>query len=56
MKSTVIAVALLGLLLVALPPYWAGTLLLVLCFVLVALPPKYDPAIRIKEWQQDHWK
>jgi hypothetical protein len=26
-------------------------LLIVACIILVLLPPKYDPAIRIKEWQ-----
>lgn len=26
-------------------------LLIAACVVLVLLPPKYDPAIRIKEWQ-----
>jgi len=26
-------------------------ILLGACLVLVLLPPKYDPAIRIKEWQ-----
>lgn len=25
--------------------------LIALCVILVLLPPKYDPAIRIKEWQ-----
>ena len=23
---------------------------IVICFVLILLPPRYDPAIRIKEW------
>jgi len=25
-------------------------LLILACVILVALPPKYDPAIRLKEW------
>lgn len=27
-----------------------GYILLALCVVLAILPPKYDPAIRLKEW------
>jgi len=27
-----------------------GTILIIACVVLVLLPPKYDPAIRLKEW------
>jgi hypothetical protein len=30
-------------------------LLIGLCILLVLLPPKYDPAIRIKEWQLKKW-
>ena len=26
-------------------------LLIAMCIMLVLLPPQYDPAIRIKEWQ-----
>ena len=29
----------------------AETIVIALCVILVLLPPKYDPAIRIKEWQ-----
>lgn len=30
----------------------SGTAILIaICIALVLLPPKYDPAIRIKEWQ-----
>lgn len=28
-----------------------GHILIAACIILVLLPPKYDPAIRIKEWQ-----
>jgi hypothetical protein len=31
-------------------------LLLLAIVVLVALPTRYDPAIRIKEWQKRRWK
>lgn len=27
-----------------------------LCILLVLLPSKYDPAIRIKEWQLKKWE
>jgi hypothetical protein len=30
---------------------WYEWLMIGACVVLVLLPPKYDPAIRIKEWQ-----
>lgn len=26
------------------------TVLCVICIILVVLPPRYDPAIRLKEW------
>lgn len=29
---------------------WAEGLLIGACVVLVLLPPKWDPAIRLKEW------
>jgi hypothetical protein len=29
---------------------WCGPILLAVCAVLIALPPKYDPAIRLKHW------
>lgn len=29
---------------------WFGGTLIVTCVVLVLLPPRYDPAIRLKEW------
>jgi len=32
-------------------PTIGAILLIALCVILVLLPPKYDPAIRIKEWQ-----
>ena len=30
---------------------WIGVSLLIVCGVLLFLPPEWDPAIRIKEWQ-----
>ncbi len=30
-------------------------ILVALCVVLVLLPPKYDPAIRLKEWSE-RWR
>ena len=31
-----------------------GTIImLAICVILILLPPKYDPAIRLKEWLQD---
>jgi hypothetical protein len=27
-----------------------------LVVIIVLLPPRYDPAIRIKEWQKRRWK
>ena len=27
-----------------------GKILVVVCLILIVLPPKYDPAIRLKEW------
>jgi hypothetical protein len=30
--------------------WWPGFLMWAAIIVLVALPPKYDPAIRLKEW------
>lgn len=27
-------------------------ILIVICVILVFLPPKYDPAIRLKEWNE----
>lgn len=32
---------------------WFTDLLVVICLVLVVLPPKYDPAIRWKLWLQE---
>lgn len=32
----------------------AGWLALIVCTVLVALPPRFDPAIRLKEWLERH--
>lgn len=32
------------------PVQWWGILLVVACVVLVFLPPRFDPAIRLKEW------
>jgi hypothetical protein len=29
---------------------WAAFILTGLCILLVVLPPKWDPAIRLKEW------
>ena len=29
---------------------WIGYVLIGVCIVLVILPPKYDPAIQLKEW------
>lgn len=29
--------------------------LIILCIILVLLPPRFDPAIRIKEWQLKRW-
>ena len=29
---------------------WLGPILLATCAVLIVLPPRYDPAIRLKEW------
>lgn len=29
---------------------WVGWLLVAICVVLVLLPPRYDPAILLKEW------
>ena len=29
---------------------WLGIVIGVIALVLVCLPPKYDPAIRLKEW------
>lgn len=29
---------------------WTEWLALSVCFVLVVLPPRYDPVIRLKEW------
>lgn len=31
-------------------------LLIATAVILVLLPPKYDPAIRIKEWQLKKWR
>lgn len=31
---------------------WIGYILIAACVVLVLLPPKYDPAIRLKEWAE----
>lgn len=31
---------------------WFSDLLVVVCLVLLALPPRYDPAIRWKEWME----
>lgn len=31
---------------------WIGVGLIALCAVLVLMPAKYDPAIRLKEWTQ----
>ena len=28
---------------------WGDALLLIMCGILIMLPPKYDPAIRLKE-------
>lgn len=30
---------------------WTAIILITACIVLVLLPPRFDPAIRIKEWQ-----
>ena len=32
------------------PSDWLGWLLFGVCLVLTLLPPKWDPAIRLKEW------
>jgi hypothetical protein len=31
---------------------WFGDLLAVIALVCLLLPPKYDPAIRLKEWME----
>lgn len=31
---------------------WACFILIGLCVLLVVLPPKWDPAIRLKEWTE----
>lgn len=31
---------------------WITAALILLCIVLVCLPPRYDPAIRLKEWNE----
>ena len=31
---------------------WAAFILAGLCILLVVLPPKWDPAIRLKEWAE----
>lgn len=30
-----------------------GYILIAICVVLVLLPPRYDPAIRLKEWNDE---
>lgn len=32
---------------------WFGIALGLIAFLFVCLPPKYDPAIRLKEWLDD---
>jgi hypothetical protein len=32
------------------PSDWLGWALFAVCLVLTLLPPKWDPAIRLKEW------
>lgn len=32
---------------------WLTILILTVCVILVILPPKYDPAIRLKEWAEE---
>lgn len=34
------------------PTTWLGWLLMGSCVILVVLPPKWDPAIRLKEWNE----
>ena len=31
--------------------FW-GILIIIACVVIVLLPPKYDPAIKLKEWSE----
>lgn len=31
---------------------WACTILGALCLLLIVLPPRWDPAIRLKEWAE----
>jgi hypothetical protein len=33
-------------------PDWLGIALGVIAIICVLLPPKYDPAIRLKEWME----
>jgi hypothetical protein len=32
---------------------WFGIVLGIIAFICICLPPKHDPAIRIKEWLED---
>ena len=32
---------------------WLTILVIVACAVLVVLPPRWDPAIRLKEWNRE---
>lgn len=32
------------------PEPWWGKALNIACLALIFLPPKYDPAVRLKEW------